>query len=96
MVVRLIRVHSRTLGFVVLIRCRWVLSHGHKVLLGLSGVVGYTHARLGVSTVHPATFGSLAHALGIVGFIRGPWVGSRTLLGVVVFIRGHWIRSRTL
>ena len=56
---------------------RWVYSHMLWGSLTLSRGVGFTRVRPGIGWVHPWSLGSLAHAVGVVGFIRGRWAHSR-------------------
>ena len=48
--------------------------------MGLSALVGVTRERPSGGWVHPGSLGSLAHALGIIRFVRGPSVHSRAPL----------------
>ena len=42
-------------------------------------MVAFTRAYPGCHSVHYMSFGSLARALGVVGYIRSRWVHSRAL-----------------
>ena len=65
-VVRFIRSHSCAPWLLFILS--WVVDWGS---LGTSGIVGFTLVHSGGCSVHPGSLGTLACALGVVGFILG-------------------------
>ena len=105
-------IDAYTLGVVLFIWCRlvrlpfpwgrWVHLWSLGSFLRL-GIFGFASMRPVVRAVHPMSLGSLARALGVVGFIQGRWVHSFAPLGSLgssmdvwfswVCLWGRWVHS---
>ena len=70
----------------------WVCTLAPWGSLGSFWIVRLTCPPPGCRRVNPASFGTLANAVGVVRFIRVRWVHTR-LFVVVAFNRGLWIPS---